>query len=66
MPETQKRYVLNTNSKKIHDTLNADGRCKLSSMKPECKTTFDTLEEALAWPNSEHPLARKCRFCIGD
>ena len=59
-----KRYLLNTNSKKIHDLENSDGRCKISCMREEFKQFFDTLEEAMSFPSSEHPLAQKCSFCF--
>lgn len=66
MANCKKQYLLNTNSKKVHDTKRADKRCKLDLMKPECKVYFETLEAALSWPNAETPLAKKCRFCLGD
>ncbi len=66
MPEEPKCYVLNINSKRIHDTTAADGRCKLNSMRPEYKKYFDTLEEALAFPSAENRLAKPCQFCIGN
>ena len=59
-------FILNTNSKKIHDAQRADGRCRLDLMKPECKVPFDRIEDALAWPNAQHPLAKKRRFCFGN
>ena len=62
----QGRYVLNTNSKKIHDTSKKDKRCKLNLMKPECVKYFDSIEDAMKFPNSSTPLAKPCRFCIGD
>ena len=66
MPEEQKRYVLNTNSKRIHDTTVNDGRCKLKTMRLEYKKYFDTLEEALSFPSAENHLAKPCQFCIGN
>lgn len=62
--EDAKRYLLNTNSKKIHDLENSDGRCKINCMREEFKQFFDTLEEAMSFPSSEHPLAQKCSFCF--
>lgn len=57
-------YILNTNSKKIHDVRAADGRCKIGIMKPECVIMFHTLEEALSYPSPATPLGKPCRFCI--
>lgn len=60
----EKRYLLNTNSKKVHDNKSSDGRCQIKSMREEYKVYFDTLEEALEYPNKDNPLANKCSFCI--
>lgn len=62
--EDAKRYLLNTNSKKIHDLRNVKGNCKIKVMKKEYIQYFDSLEEALNYPSSEHPLAQKCSFCF--
>jgi len=35
-------------------------------MREEYKVFFDTLEEALAYPSKEKPLAKKCTFCFKD
>lgn len=40
------RYLVNTNSKKIHDMSNFSGRCRIPVMRPEYKVFFDTLEKA--------------------
>lgn len=58
-----KRFLLNTNSKKIHDLKYADGRCKISDMKESFKIYFDTLKEASKYPNKENPLAEVCSIC---
>lgn len=60
------RYLLNTNSKRIHDTAMLSKRCKVEVMREEYKQYFATLEEALAFPTREHPLAKLCAFCIGE
>lgn len=62
--EGAKRYLLNTNSKKIHDLRNTKGNCRIKVMKKEYIQYFDSLEEALNYPSSEHPLAQKCSFCF--
>ncbi len=63
-PQNSKRYLLNTNSKRIHLADSTDGRCKIASMREEYKIYFDTLEEALAHPSKDKPLAKKCSFCF--
>ncbi len=60
----KKRYLLNTNSKRIHLASSKDGRCKIKSMRDEYKIYFDTLEEALIYPSADNPLAKKCAFCL--
>ena len=59
-----KKYLLNTNSKKIHLSDSKDGRCKIKEMGEEYKVYLDTLEEALAYPNSKKTLARTCNICL--
>ncbi len=60
----KKRYVLNVNSKTVHDTRNCDGRCRLNLMREENKIYFDTLEEALSYLKTEKCIVKKCSFCI--
>ena len=61
-----KKYLLNMNSKRIHDISKADGRCKIKTMKPECVIYLDTLDEAENYPDPSRPLAKTCRFCISN
>ncbi len=62
--DLKKRYLLNANSKTVHDTKNCDGRCKLNLMREEFKIYFDTLDEALSYLKTEKPIVKKCSFCI--
>lgn len=59
-----KPYLVNTNSKKIHLSDSGDGRCKINQMREEYKVYFDTLQEALSYPNKKNPLASPCAFCF--
>ena len=59
-----KPYLLNTNSKRIHISNSKDGRCKIGLMRDEYKVYFETLQEALDYPNSEKPLGEPCSFCL--
>lgn len=61
---TKGKFLLNTNSKKIHMTNSTDGRCRIKQMREEYKVYFSSLEEALCYPSKEKPLAKKCSFCI--
>lgn len=55
-------YVLNSNSRTVHDQDSADGRCRLAMIQEENRFEFDTLEEALNYlPNTV-----RCRYCIRD
>ena len=59
-----KKYLLNVNSKKIHLSESTDGRCKIAEMREEYKVYFDSLEEAVVYPNHKNALAKKCAFCL--
>lgn len=59
-----KKFLLNTNSKKVHLSNSMDGRCKIKEMRHEYMVYFDSLEEALSYPTSNNPLGRKCSFCL--
>ena len=48
---TEKRFLLNVNSKKIHDLERIDGRCKIKSMREDYMVYFDS-------------LAKPCTFCV--
>lgn len=61
-----KRYLLNTNSKRIHDLNNQKANCRISQMREEYKMYFDTLDEALEHPSKENPLGRKCSWCFTE
>ena len=58
-----KRFLLNTNSKKFHDLKYSDGRCKIYDMSDSYKISFDTYTEAAEYPDKESPLAKFCTIC---
>lgn len=60
---SDKRFLLNTNSKKFHDLKYSDGRCKISDMSDSYKICFDTYTEASEYPDKENPLAKFCTIC---
>jgi len=62
--EYKGRYLVNTNTKKIHDILNRTPRCKLDLMQQSNAVFFDVLEDALNYPNKITPKTEKCRFCL--
>ena len=55
-------YVLNSNSRTVHDLDSTDGRCRLSLIQEENRFEFETLEEALNYL----PNTMRCRYCLGD
>lgn len=59
-----KKYLLNTNSKKIHLSESQDGRCKIKEMREEYKIYFDALQEAMEYPSKKNSLAKKCAICL--
>ena len=58
----QDKYLLNTNSKKVHLSASTDGRCRIKTLREEYKIYFSTLEEALNYPTPANPLAKRCHF----
>jgi len=60
-----KKYLLNTNSKRIHLANSKDGRCRINLMREEHKVYFETLQEAKNYPTKDTPLAKGCCcFCL--
>lgn len=55
-------YVLNSNSRTVHDLDSLDGRCRLSQIQEENRFEFETLEEALEYL----PNVVRCRYCIHE
>lgn len=55
-------YVLNSNSRIVHDLDSLDGRSRLSQIQEENRFEFETLEEALEYL----PNVVRCRYCIHD
>ena len=59
-----KKYVVNTNSAKVHLSSSKDGRCKLALVDESNRQYYDSLEEAMKFPNEEKPKATLCTFCL--
>ena len=64
--EYKKRYLVNIRTKNIHDTLNIKPRCKVNMMKQDNALFYDTLQEALEYPNKITPKTSKCKFCFNE
>ena len=59
------RYLLNVNSRTIHNADSRDGRCRLNLLKDENKMQFPSFEEAMhCLPGGNKPT-KPCVFCLG-
>lgn len=57
-----KKYFVNTGSGKIHFSDSRDGRCRITQIAEERRAYYDTLENAIQYPNSTAPRAELCTF----
>lgn len=64
--EYKGRYLVYIRTKTIHDTLNCVPRCKLNMMQQENALFYNTLQEALEYPNKITPRTKKCKFCLKE
>lgn len=64
--EYKKRYLVNITSKNIHDTENIQKECQIGRIKESNALFYDTLQEALEYPNKDNPKTSKCKFCFND
>lgn len=64
--EFEKRYLVNISTKNLHDTKNIKKGCQFSRMKESNALFYDTLEEALEYPNRDNPKTSKCKYCFND
>ena len=58
------KFVLNTNTKKLHSLEYADGRCKVNECDKVRTRYFFTPEEALAFPGIGRSGIKECRICM--
>lgn len=59
------RYLLNINSRTVHDLQHADGRCRLKLIAEENAVRFNTVEEAMRYLPKGRKECKKCTFCFG-
>ncbi len=58
------KYLLNTNSRTVHNADSHDGRCRLSLVREEYRLVFSDLDSALSYlPKGKKPI-KKCAFCL--
>ena len=58
------RYLLNINSRTVHDLQHADGRCKLKLIAEENVVRFKTIEEAMNYLPTGRKKCKRCAFCM--
>lgn len=62
-----KKYLLNINTGEVHDTDNYHTDCMIYSMKDEHKQFFDTLAEALSYPENDGKKHNDgCAYCLPE
>lgn len=52
--EYKKRYLVNINSKNVHNTENSQKGCQIGRMKESNALFYDTLQEELEYPNKDN------------
>lgn len=57
-------YILNLNSRTLHDKKSVDKRCRLNLIRDEHKKEFDNIDEALTYLPKGNKPTKKCTFCI--
>lgn len=58
------KFVGNTGTKKLHVLAYIDGRCHINQIRTEQRVEFDTLEEAVKYPEGESPIFHECGVCF--
>ena len=58
------KFIGNTGTKTLHALGYTDGRCRIGQIRIERKVEFETLEEALSYPDKENPIFHKCGVCF--
>lgn len=58
------KFVGNIGTKTLHAIGFTDGRCRIDQIRTERKIEFDTLEEALRYPEGESPIFHECGVCF--
>lgn len=58
-------YVVNINSRTIHNSKSTDGRCKLNLIRDEHKLRFENLEDLQKYTDKEIKPFKRCTFCMG-
>ena len=59
-------YLLNINSRTIHDANSTNGRCKIKLMSEENKLIFNDYGKAKNYLPNGKKKAAPCAFCLGN
>ena len=59
------KYLLNINSRTIHNANSKNGRCKISMIAEGSRIYFDSFQEALTYLPNGKKSAAPCSFCLG-
>ena len=65
MKEPNRRYLLNVNSRTIHDASSTNGRCKIGMIRAENKMLFTSYWEARHFLPDGKKVTSPCSFCLG-
>ena len=58
------KFIGNIKNKTLHILAYTDGRCHINQIREEQKIEFETLEEAMKYPNEESPIFHECGVCF--
>ena len=58
------KFIGNIGTKTLHVVKYKDGRCRIDQIRAERKIEFDTLEEALRYPEGGSPIFHECGVCF--
>ena len=65
MKDLNKMYLLNINSRTIHDAFSTNGRCKLGLIREENKKLFSCYWDARYFLPDGKKVTAPCSFCLG-
>ena len=59
------KYLLNVNTRTIHDAFSVNKQCRIHMMAAENRLIFSSFKEALTYlPEGKKPT-KPCTFCLG-
>lgn len=59
------KYLLNVNSRTVHDAFSVNRQCRIHLMAEENKMVFDSFQDAMKYlPDGKKPT-KPCTFCLG-